>query len=114
MGIYSDAFDEAGKILRKESRYKIKEIELRGKMHEPLICEKRLDRIFAFVGTGEKRFFLELIKEVEIMGYNEMLRAWDKGDIQPSPWIDEYIIQNNFNVIYNPGDIVLRYPSMVS
>lgn len=114
MGSITDAFENQRKRVLRESKYKIREIEINGKLEEPLICEKRIDRILAFKGTGEKRFFLELIKELDEMAINELTRAWDKGDYQHVPWIDEYIIQNNFQVVFIKGDLSLRYPSKAS
>lgn len=107
MGKYSEAFDAAGKRLRRESLFKIKPIVIRGRLHEPLICEKRMIRILEFKGTGEKRRFLDLVREIDEMGYQNMLSLWD-GVEKPYLWIDEYIIQNNFQVTFEKDDVIVR------
>lgn len=62
-------------------------------------------RILEFKGTGEVRRFLDIYKEIEEMALAEMRRAWDKGDIKHTPWIDEYIIQNNIRVVFEKDDV---------
>lgn len=107
-GIYTDALESAEKRIRMESPFRFRTILVNGKPHDPLICEKRMARILEFKGTGEKRYFLDIYKEIEEMALREMLRAWGKGDIKHTPWIDEYIIQNNIQVIFGKDDVKIN------
>lgn len=108
MGIYTDALEEAGRRLRRESLFLFKTIIIDGEKYEPLVCEKRMLRILEFKGTGKKMKFYDIYKLVKELSLRELERAWEKGDINPTPWIDEYIIQNNIQVVFEKDDVRLN------
>lgn len=109
MGIYSDAVDKAGKRLRDQNRFKYKTIMIRGEPYEPLIPEDEMLRILQFKGTGEKKKFTDAIKEAEALIFNEFVRAIKNDvDFRRTPWLDEYIIENNFQIIFEKDDVIVR------
>ncbi len=108
MGIYSDAFDASAKRLREESLFLYKTIPMNGKPHQPMICEKRMIRILEFKGTGERKDFFEIYKEVEELALSSMRKLWDGDGTNYSLWIDEYIIQNNFQVVFGKDDVKIN------
>lgn len=108
MGIYSDAFDASAKRLREESLFLYRTILIHGKPHQPMICEKRMIKILEFKGTGVKRDFLEIYREVEEMALGEMGKMWDGNGFKHIPWIDEYIIQNNIQVVFGKDDVKMN------
>lgn len=108
MGTYSDAMDKAGKRLREESAFKFKAVIIRGKPYELLIDDWRIIKILEFKGTGEKRTFLDLVKELKEINYKNLEKHWDDGNFEYIPRLDEYIMQNNFQVVFGKDDIIVK------
>lgn len=110
---FSEAVEIAGKRLRAEKRFKYRTIIVRGEPYSPLISDHNMVKILEFKGTGEKRKFMDIVADVEQMMFNEYLRiiGTDNDEVynpKNAPKLHEYIIENNFQVVYEKGDIVVR------
>ncbi len=111
---FSEAVEKAGKRLRAEKVFQYKTIEVRGEPYSPLIPDEVMIAILNFKGTGEKRKFYDLVKQVEQMLFDEYLRILTNDDEwynpENAPNLYKYIVQNNFQVIFEKGDISVRKP----
>lgn len=108
MGKYSDALEKSTARLREENLFQYKDIVIDGKIHSPIICEKRMLRILNFKGSGPKMKFFDIYRIVDELFDKELERCWNKGGLKQSPWIDDFIIDNNIQVIFEEGDVKLK------
>lgn len=90
--------------------YKLKKVMTSCGLFECPVGDNRVNTILRFKGTGEKRKFVDVLLEYTERNFKriEIIREGRKPEGR-SYWLDEYIIQNNFQIIFEPDDIVLRH-----
>lgn len=94
--------EEMGKLTLK-----VRDIMYNGEPHKWCLSEDRFYRILEFKGTGEKRKFMDIATELEILGIDAISDGLkNRTKIKVYPWLDDYIIDNNFQIEFEKDDVI--------
>ena len=102
-------YEERNERIRKLFSFKIRDIEFQGSFKTILITDQEILEILNFKGTGDKRKFMDVIKEVYKMNWELMEEEFNSGNVtREHVKYSDYIRDNDIRLVFEDGDLKTR------
>jgi len=113
MGKIADAFERQRREYERDKVFILRNVEVNGELREAHTTDDSITNLLTFRGTGSTKKFSDIL--VEYINYCDWWNntLWDTGKrpTKDNPWLDSWIIQKNYRVLYEPGDITISKTS---
>ena len=110
MGKIAEAFERQRKLYERDRLYVLPQVEINGELHDVHTTDESVTNVLMFKGSGEPKRFKEILKE--FVEYSDwwMETLWETGNrpTKHDVWLDTWVIQKNYRVIYESGDIIIN------
>lgn len=110
MGKIAEAFDRQRKLYERDRLYNLPKVEIRGELHDVNTTDESITNVLVFRGNGEPKRFRDILKEYVEYSDWWMETLWETGKrpTKHDVWLDTWVIQRNYRIIYETGDISIN------
>ena len=106
-------YDEVNKRIDETHTYKLRKVPIYdGRLYEQPCSDEDVIKILEFRGTGEKRKFMDVLREFVIRDLRSIENFIDDNyPTEEHLWLYDYIASKNYQLEFEKDDIMLRHPS---
>lgn len=106
------SFTEAIDARINQYKYRLKKIRTpHGDLHECPEGDEDVEFILTWRGTGEIKKFTDILEEHLKHNFEIIIAIKNKEETEKEHyWLVDYIVKKNYQIVFDPDDIVLRHP----